>query len=250
MVIWVRPPTRLKSLSGKWLGHGVYFAFDAHSKNWFGFAGVSLDTKEGAYPLQLTGIARDGNQISFQRMIGVSRANYASVELTVPPQYTAPSPEQLRKAAEDKASKQQVFSRVNSRREWSGRFEPPAGARNSDFFGTQRTFNGQVQSTHQGLDYAVPTGTPVSAMNSGTVLVARPMFFEGNCIMLDHGQGLLTIYMHLSEFKVKEGQHVRRGQIIGLSGGTGRATGPHLHVAVRWEGVYVDPAPLLKLRFP
>jgi murein DD-endopeptidase MepM/ murein hydrolase activator NlpD len=78
----------------------------------------------------------------------------------------------------------------------------------------------------------------------------RPLYFEGNCVVLDHGQGLLTLYLHLSEFKVKEGDVVERGQVIGLSGGTGRATGPHLHIAVRWEGVYLDPATLLKLDLP
>jgi len=82
------------------------------------------------------------------------------------------------------------------------------------------------------------------------VLLARPLYFEGNFIVLDHGQGLLTLYMHLSEFKVKEGDKVTRGQIIGLSGGSGRATGPHLHVAVRWQGTYLDPATLLKLPLP
>ena len=87
-------------------------------------------------------------------------------------------------------------------------------------------------------------------MNDGTVLLARPMYFEGNFIVLDHGQGLLTLYLHLSEFKVKEGDFVKRGQIIGLSGGTGRATGPHLHVAVRWQGTYLDPASLMRLRLP
>jgi len=101
---------------------------------------------------------------------------------------------------------------------------------------------------HQGLDYAVPAGTQVSALNAGTVLLARPLFFEGNCVALDHGQGLLTLYLHLSEIKVKEGERVARGQQIGLSGGTGRATGPHLHVAVRWQGVYLNPATLLNLR--
>ena len=87
-------------------------------------------------------------------------------------------------------------------------------------------------------------------MNDGTVLLARPLYFEGNFVVLDHGQGLLTLYLHLSEFKVKEGDQVKRGQIIGLSGGTGRATGPHLHVAVRWQGTYLDPAQLMRLRLP
>ena len=87
-------------------------------------------------------------------------------------------------------------------------------------------------------------------MNQGTVLLARPLYFEGNCVVLDHGQGLLTIYMHLSQFTVKEGDRVKRGQQVGLSGGTGRATGPHLHVAVRWQGTYLDPARLIQLRLP
>jgi murein DD-endopeptidase MepM/ murein hydrolase activator NlpD len=103
---------------------------------------------------------------------------------------------------------------------------------------------------HQGLDYAVPSGTPVSALNAGTVLLAQPLYFEGNCIVLDHGQGLLTLYLHLSEFKVKEGDRVASGQELGLSGGTGRATGPHLHIAARWQGIYLNPATLMKLKLP
>ncbi|HST12482.1 MAG TPA: M23 family metallopeptidase, partial [Terriglobales bacterium] len=107
-----------------------------------------------------------------------------------------------------------------------------------------------VKSVHQGLDYRVGPGTPVMAVNSGTVLLARPLYFEGNCVVIDHGQGLLSLYLHLSELKVKEGEHVDRGIEIGLSGATGRATGPHLHLAVRWQGVYVDPAVLLRLPLP
>ncbi len=103
---------------------------------------------------------------------------------------------------------------------------------------------------HQGLDYAVPTGTPVSAANAGTVLLAGDLYFEGNCVVLDHGQGLLTLYLHLSELSVKQGERVVRGQQIGLSGGTGRATGPHLHLAVRWQGVYLNPSTLLTLKLP
>jgi murein DD-endopeptidase MepM/ murein hydrolase activator NlpD len=76
------------------------------------------------------------------------------------------------------------------------------------------------------------------------------LYFEGNCVVLDHGQGLLTLYLHLSEIKVKQGERIAAGQEIGRSGGTGRATGPHLHFAVRWQGVYLNPATLPSLKLP
>ena len=120
----------------------------------------------------------------------------------------------------------------------------------SDGFGTARVINQEVKSRHLGTDFGVPTGTPVHAVNHGTVLLARPLFFEGNCVIIDHGQGLMSLYLHLSEFRVKEGDEVAPGQLIGLSGGTGRATGPHLHLAIRWQGVYLDPAILLKMQLP
>ena len=107
-----------------------------------------------------------------------------------------------------------------------------------------------MQSTHQGLDFRVGTGTQVAAVNRGKIILARPLFFEGNCVVIDHGQGLLTLYLHLSKFLVKEGDTVEKGQPIALSGGTGRATGPHLHLAVRWQGVYLNPQTLLSLRLP
>ena len=81
-------------------------------------------------------------------------------------------------------------------------------------------------------------------------MLARPLYFEGNFVVIDHGQGLMSLYLHLSEIDVKEGEEVKSGQKLGLSGGTGRASGPHLHLAVRWQGVYVDPATLLKIKVP
>src|SRR5437588_12852403 len=142
------------------------------------------------------------------------------------------------------------MSRVTPNREWDGKFLAPADAAISDVYGSQRIFNGMAQREHQGLDFRVPTGTAVAAMNQGTVLLARFLYYEGNCVVIDHGQGLLTLYFHLSELKVKEGDPVKRGQLIGLSGGTGRATGPHRHVAVRWQATYLDPARLLSMALP
>ncbi|MGA8153524.1 MAG: M23 family metallopeptidase [Terriglobales bacterium] len=240
----------MESLSGKWLDHEVFFSFDARSHSWFGIAGVSLETKPGKYALVLEGKSRAGNTLSWQRSIAVAKGTYRRIVVNVPKRFTEPNPEQLQEIKEDQSVKHDVFSRTDSQRDWSGRFLPPVNAPVSDVFGTTRTFNGQTQSVHQGLDYGAPQGTPVAALNRGKVLLARPLFFEGNCVVLDHGQGLLTIYMHLSKFAVKEGEQVARGQEIALSGGTGRATGPHLHVAVRWQGIYLNPATLLTLKLP
>jgi murein DD-endopeptidase MepM/ murein hydrolase activator NlpD len=250
LVLQVTPPVRLQSLAATWLGHEVPFSFDARSKTWYAIAGISLDTKPATYTLQLKGTAAQGRQVAQVRQITVKRERYPTIAVSVARQFTAPSPQQMEEINRDKSLKQEIFSHLDPTREWGGKFEPPVAARVSDVFGTRRVFNGETQSTHQGLDYAVPQGTPVSALNAGTVLLARPLYFEGSCIVLDHGQGLLSLYLHLSEFKVKEGEHVSRGQEIGVSGGTGRATGPHLHIAVRWQGIYVNPATLLRLDLP
>jgi len=249
-VFQVRPPARLTGLSAKWLEHEVFFSYDAATNTWYGIAGVGLETRPGNYDLELKGTTSGGSEISFSKKINIRPAKYPSVAVTVAKRYTEPSPEQVERIRQDKTVKQDVFRHTDPEREWSGRFRPPVDAPVSDVFGTRRTFNGKVQSMHQGLDYAVPQGTPVAALNAGTVLLANPLYFEGNCVVLDHGQGLLTLYLHLSEIKVKQGERVEPGQEIGLSGGTGRATGPHLHVAVRWQGVYLNPATLLSFKLP
>jgi murein DD-endopeptidase MepM/ murein hydrolase activator NlpD len=250
VVIEVVPPVRLTALSAKWLEHEVLFSYDAATKAWYGIAGVSLETRPGPYTLELKGTTSHSTEITFSQEVTVRAAKYPSITVTVAKRFTEPSKEQLERIRQDKTVKQDVFQHTDPEREWSGKFKAPVDVPVSDVFGTRRTFNGKVQSMHQGLDYAAPTGTPVSAVNSGTVLLAGPLYFEGNCVVLDHGQGLLSLYLHLSEVKVKQGERIERGQEIGLSGGTGRATGPHLHLAVRWQGVYLNPATLLTLKLP
>lgn len=246
----VHAPQRLKSLSGKWLEHEVFFAFDPRNNSWYAFAGASLETRPGSYPLVLEGTTAKDDRVDFRQSVSIRHARYPTISVRVPEKFTAPNPQQMEQIKRDRVVKEEIFSRTTPGQEWSGRFVPPVTARISDRFGTRRLFNGAVQSMHQGLDYAVSSGTPVAALNRGTVVLARPLFFEGNCVMLDHGQGLMTMYLHLSEIAVKEGEQVARGQRIGRSGGTGRATGPHLHVAVRWEGVYLNPTMLFKLPLP
>jgi len=252
----VKPPARLESLHATWLGHDIPFSFDAKSRMWYALAGVSLETTPGTYAIELTGETKagktPGEKLSFGRKFAIARGKYPKIEvkLSVEGKFTEPNPEQQKQIEEGQQTKKDYLNRVTPEREWSGPFATPADAAISDVFGSQRIFNGKTSSPHLGLDFRVPSGTSVAAMNDGTVLLARPLYFEGNFVVLDHGQGLLTLYLHLSEFKVKEGEQVKRGQVVGLSGGTGRATGPHLHVAVRWQGTYLDPASLLRLRLP
>jgi murein DD-endopeptidase MepM/ murein hydrolase activator NlpD len=248
----VHASSKLDSLAGTWLGHQLTFSYDDSTKTWFALAGVSFETKPGKYTLELNGTRAATTSLKFTHTFFVGAAQYPKtyVHLEVEKKFTEPNPEEQAQIAESVKVKQDYLSRATPDRQWDANFTAPANAPTSDVFGSQRIFNGVAQREHQGLDFRVPTGTPVAAMNSGTVLLARFLYFEGNCVVIDHGQGLLTLYFHLSEFKVKEGDVVKRGQEIGLSGGTGRATGPHLHVAVRWQGTYLDPARLMQMSLP
>jgi murein DD-endopeptidase MepM/ murein hydrolase activator NlpD len=241
-------PARVQGVSGTWLGHQLIFFRSAGS--WYALAGVPVETKPGSYQLKLIEGLPNGKTVELKRKLRIAKAVYPSITVKVAKQYTEPNPEQLREVNADKEVKQKTFATDTPERLWNGSFVAPVSAPISDVFGTARVFNQEVQSRHLGLDFGVPAGTPVHAVNHGTVILARALYFEGDCIVIDHGQGLFSLYLHLSEFRVKEGDDVETGQLIGLSGGSGRATGPHLHLAIRWQGVYLDPARLLKLSLP
>jgi murein DD-endopeptidase MepM/ murein hydrolase activator NlpD len=113
-------------------------------------------------------------------------------------------------------------------------------------FGYRRVINGAPRAPHTGVDLRAPMGTEVLAANSGRVALVGNFFFSGDSLVLDHGAGLYTTYFHLSEFKVREGAEVQKGEVIGLSGMTGRVTGPHLHWGARLNGARVDPFELVK----
>jgi len=117
----------------------------------------------------------------------------------------------------------------------------PAGGR----FGSRRFFNNQPRSPHTGADFAADTGTPILSVAAGTVALSGDFFFSGKSVFVDHGDSLISMYFHLSGIAVDKGDEVKRGEILGLVGQTGRATGPHLHFGVRWHGARVDPALLL-----
>jgi murein DD-endopeptidase MepM/ murein hydrolase activator NlpD len=241
-------PVRVQSISAIWFGHQLHFFRSGNS--WYGLAGVPVETASGTYELKLTETLASEKTLEITRKVKVTKAVYPKITVKVAKQFTEPNPEQLRDINTDKELKQKVFATETPQRLWAGPFAAPVTSSISDVFGTARVFNQEVQSRHLGLDYGVPAGTPVHAVNRGTVILARPLYFEGSCVVIDHGQGLFSLYLHLSDFSVKEGDQIKTGQLIGLSGGSGRATGPHLHLAIRWQGVYLNPALLLQLKIP
>lgn len=249
-VFRVEMSTAPEAITGTWQGHDLSFSPSSDRHHWYALAGVDVEAAPGNYILELKATVPGGEVIREQRTVVVARAQYPTEKLRVPQRYVQPDPETLQRIEVDKRLKKDAFAHQTTTAEWSGNFRPPVSTTVSEGFGTRRTFNGKLASIHRGLDYHAAPGTPVMAANSGEVVLAHELFYEGNCVIIDHGLGFMTIYMHLSHLDVSEGQHVEKGQEVGLSGATGRATGPHLHVSVRWQGAYLDPAQLWALHLP
>ena len=202
--------------------------------------------------LQTPGVITIARVVSGHRTlarISVGPSPYETEEITLPdiPQ-AHPSPGDLARNARD----QRLVSRVWARKEGPAKFTLPLKAPvellpEGKAFGAKRVFNGKpAPQPHTGSDYATPAGSPVLAAADGTVVVAEDLFFAGNAVFIDHGNGLVTMYFHLSQIKVVVGQEVAAGQALGEVGSTGRSTGPHLFFGVRWHGARVNPLFLLE----
>jgi len=245
---------KLKEIHGKWLDHEVEFESLDHGRTWVGIAGTAFTTKKGQYPLTLEGATLSGSAVALSQKIHVQIVKRKTIAapkpLTVEGKFTSPDPETMKRIDEEKALKAATYKETSAHALWSGAFMQPLDSLITETYGVRRVFNGQILSEHKGVDFRAAPGTPVLAANSGKVLLARELFFEGNCVMLDHGQGLISIYMHFSKLSVQEGDQVERGQKLGESGATGRVTGPHLHVSVQWRGVSLDLLSLTALKPP
>jgi hypothetical protein len=181
--------------------------------------------------------------------ISVEPYDYGTEEITLPdiPQAN-PSQADLKRDAADRVQ----LGRVWRSKEGPAQFTLPLGPPVKPLppgksFGVKRVYNGKIaEQAHMGSDYDAPVGSPILAVANGTVVLATDMFFEGNSVFIDHGDGLISMYFHLSELKVEAGQEVKKGQTLGREGSTGRATGPHLWFGVRWHDARINPKFLLE----
>ena len=246
VLIHLEAPATAK-IDGDWMGHRLGFFAARSGHGWYALAGVDVEAAVGPSDLQIHVRPEAGNVRDLSRVVEIHAAHYRTGSLTVAPKFVEPGPEELKRIEAEVQLKAKVFASSAHEPLWEGDFRAPVTAAPTDSFGTRRMFNGKLASIHKGMDFRARVGTPVRAGNSGTVVLARGLYYEGNCVIVDHGLGLFTISMHLSRIDVHESEKVARGALLGLSGATGRVTGPHLHWAVRWEGAYLDPAKLLRM---
>ncbi|HUN84910.1 MAG TPA: M23 family metallopeptidase [Terracidiphilus sp.] len=237
-----------EGVDGEWLGRKLEFFRGRDGRTWFALAGIDVEAPAGPSHLVIHIHLDHGGVSDITRALEIHPAHYRTTTLSVSPKFVQPAPDELKVIEADSAIKERVFASSAPEPLWHGSFRPPVKAAPTDSFGTRRIFNGKLDSIHKGMDFRARMGTVVRAGNSGIVVLARPLYFEGNCVIIDHGLGLYTLSMHFSRIDVHEGEKVVTGQRLGLSGATGRVTGPHLHWAVRWQGAYLDPAKLLRMR--
>jgi murein DD-endopeptidase MepM/ murein hydrolase activator NlpD len=204
------------------------------SGQWVAVVGVPLSAKPGA-KLRLEGAPR-------KLEVKVVAKKYPSQKLTVPKEQAELDPEQLKKYEQERKHLQQVLRTFSEMPPASLVMREPVSGRRSGSFGLRRIINGMARSPHSGMDIAAPEGTPIAAPRAGRVIDAGEYLFLGRIVVLDHGQGLLSLYAHLSEVNAALGEALAAGAIIGKVGMTGRVTGPHLHFSVYLNTAAVDPA--------
>ena len=199
---------------------------------------------------KLASLQIKGNNCSATLNFPVTQRSYATERVDGVPQNTVtPDPETAKRIALEGEMIQKARAVDSNLLFWQQQFQWPAVGRSSGVYGSQRILNGLPSSPHLGLDMAAATGTPVVAALSGKVVLAHAgMIMTGKTLIIDHGFGINTIYIHMSEIAVKEGQMVTAGQRIGAIGTTGRSNGPHLHFQVQWYQEKLDPALVLPAR--
>lgn len=192
-------------------------------------------------PLELQLILPDGSVC--QRLVEVQRRDWPLEHVDGVPEATVnPPPAIAARIDREQAEVAKARERDDPREDFDTDFSWPLTGRISGVYGSQRIYNGTPKSPHSGLDVAAAQGTPVLAPAAGVVSFAKPdLYLTGGTILIDHGHGLSSSFLHLSELDVKPGQRVEKGQRIGLVGATGRATGPHMHWGLNWFGVRLDP---------
>jgi murein DD-endopeptidase MepM/ murein hydrolase activator NlpD len=188
-----------------------------------------------------------GKERSKTLFFKVENANYEKETLSVDSSKVTLSEEDQKRASKEYTEAMQIYKTTTIQSYISSEFIIPMESKITSDFGKARVYNGSLKSYHGGVDFRASEGTPLIATNSGKVVLAKDRFYSGGSVVIDHGQGIYSCYFHMSKLDVKEGAIVKKGETIGLSGSSGRVTGPHLHFGIRIASQQVDPLQFIEL---
>ena len=258
LLIELRGTKPLTQIKGAWNDKEIPFwqqdrrdqttSGQAAPDTWLALLGVDLELKAGDHQLSITGQTAEAGPLACTATIAVEEGKFATERLRVAPNFVEPNPEQLARAEAERERLRAIFATITPDRLWQGPFRVPlAGVTTGGNFGKRRVLNGTPGSPHSGVDFPAPSGTPVYAPQRGRVVLAEPLYFSGNTVILDHGLGLYTFYGHLESIDAKAGEIVDTGALLGKVGATGRVTGPHLHWGLTLNRARVSPLQLVDL---
>lgn len=244
----VRSDRPLTDLKAQWDGRDLPFWTDPRDPAVErALLGIDLERAPGNYDLTLS--AKNGDEaVTCAAAVSVRLGRFRIERLKVAEKFVDVNPQDEERAAAESKRLREIYATVTPERLWRGSFRLPLdGVRKGANFGTRRILNGEPRSPHTGVDFPAPAGTPVHAAQSGRVVLAEPLFFSGNTVLLDHGLGVYTFYGHLETIDVHVGDLVAPGVLLGKVGATGRVTGPHLHWGLVVDGARVNATQIVGL---
>ena len=238
----------VRELHGTFQGAALTFSRSLRGTGdaeWIAWGVIPLDAAPGAATYRLTAKRAEGSSFTVAPTLPISAKSFPEQRLTVGSKFVNPPKFALSRIAREKKRLGAIYARRTSLPPPASPFVRPVPGEPTSEFGTRRIFNGEPRAPHPGIDLRAASGTPVLVAGPGRVALAEDLYFSGGTVIVDHGGGLFTVYAHLSKIDTKEGASVNGGDAVGLSGATGRVTGPHLHWGARVGEAIFDPRALL-----
>ncbi|MBW1924768.1 MAG: M23 family metallopeptidase [Deltaproteobacteria bacterium] len=237
----------LGSVTGSWRNRTIHFFPGPDRRRFEAILGVDLAQAPGRSLVRVEIRTTGGDRRSLRTPLDVLPVDFPVQRLTLPRRMVTLSRKTLDRVMREKARVSRLFQDLDTKKRWGAGFMPPLQGAVLSPFGARRILNGEPRSPHSGVDLKASEGTPVRASSDGIVALVAEHYFAGKSVYLDHGGGIVSMYFHLSQVRVRQDDRIRKGEVIGLVGKTGRATGPHLHWGVRVAGSRVDPFSVVKI---
>lgn len=233
----------------RFMGKDFAFVSSKDGSRSFSLIGMGVNMKPGIYDLVIRVECTEEKHRDFIFRIPISEKKFPMEKITVKRSYIYPSLESREMMRKDRALLKEIYKKYTKKWLGSGEFTLPLKGKITGQFGVRRIFNGEVSSYHRGVDIRSPAGKRIGATNAGRVILARDLYLSGGTVIIDHGAGIFSQYLHLSRITAKEGELIGKGKTLGLVGSTGRSSGPHLHWGVRIINQHVDPFSIMSLSF-